>query len=268
MTVKKISVFICALLISAVFCFGAYAGEIGPGYTGWNQLPDGGWVYYIDGNRVVNQSIAVDGKQYYFDVNGRLQEAGAQTGDVTVAESVPEQQAQTQPAAQPTTQPAAQAASTGAQGETITPSQYVSEEWKGRANPYSTPDVVEVDIPKQHVWCYRNNVLVWDSYCTTGCVEKHTETPRGNFTIQAKQRQRYLMGPKDPVTGQPKWKNWVEYWMPFHNGCGLHDASWRKKYAGTIYVYAGSHGCVNLPPERVPDLYDRVYVGMPCIIHD
>jgi len=33
-------------------------------------------------------------------------------------------------------------------------------------------------------------------------------------------------------------------------------------------VYAGSHGCVNLPQERVPDLYERVYVGMPVIVHD
>lgn len=235
------------LLISSI-SITAFAADIGPGYTGWNQLADGSWEYYVSGEKVINQSIVVDGKQYYFDTNGKFHESGdvvnTQTDTTQTTENV------------------------ATQGNEITPSVYVSEEWKNRANPYDMPDVVEVDIPKQHVWCYRNNVLVWDSYCTTGCVEKGTETPRGNFTIQAKQRQRYLMGPKDPVTGEPKWKNWVEYWMPFHNGCGLHDASWRKKFAGTIYVYAGSHGCVNLPPERVPDLYDRVYVGMPCIVHD
>ncbi len=263
MKAKKFLVLICTVLFAAGLGFTVYAGEVGPGYTGWNQLPDGSWEYYDGGHKIVDQSFTVDGKQYIFDSSGKLQEADAQKGNVLITDSVPGHGA-----AGTNQETPAQTAAPAAAGDTVTVSQYVSAEWKNRPNPYSTPDVVEVDIPKQHVWCYRNNVLVWDSYCTTGCVKKHTETPRGNFTIQAKQRQRYLMGPKDPATGQPKWKNWVEYWMPFHNGCGLHDASWRKKFAGTIYQYAGSHGCVNLPPERVKDLYDRVYVGMPCIIHD
>ena len=56
--------------------------------------------------------------------------------------------------------------------------------------------------------------------------------------------------------------------MPFHNGQGLHDATWRGAFGGNIYTYGGSHGCVNLPLDIAAQLYNLVYVGMPVIVHN
>ena len=32
---------------------------------------------------------------------------------------------------------------------------------------------------------------------------------------------------------------------------GIHDASWRDTFGGTIYKTSGSHGCINVPPAFV-----------------
>ena len=56
--------------------------------------------------------------------------------------------------------------------------------------------------------------------------------------------------------------------MPFNGGIGLHDANWRSKFGGTIYQNSGSHGCVNLPPDKAAALYDLVYTGIPVICYN
>lgn len=234
--------FILSLCLLSAIPAMADSSGFGPGYTGWHQAADGRWTYLTEGSLVKDQWLEIGGKNYCFDAEGYYVEG---------SENV-----------------AAEATTGQAQEIAVPPAgSFVQEQYIGRANPYPQyPDLVEVDIANQHVFCYVNNVLMWDSYCVTGCVEKGTETPVGTFSIQSKERERYLMGPKD-ASGNPKWKNWVDYWMPFHDGCGLHDASWRDKFAGTIYQYAGSHGCVNLPQDRTPYLYNLVYVGMPVVVH-
>ena len=54
--------------------------------------------------------------------------------------------------------------------------------------------------------------------------------------------------------------------MPFYNGCGFHDASWRSSFGGDIYKYDGSHGCINLPPSVAPTFYNYVRTGMPVVV--
>ena len=39
------------------------------------------------------------------------------------------------------------------------------------------------------------------------------------------------------------------------DGVGLHDASWRKKFGGDIYLTDGSHGCINMPYEPVAYIF-------------
>ena len=46
--------------------------------------------------------------------------------------------------------------------------------------------------------------------------------------------------------------------MPFWNGYGLHDAPWRDEFGGTIYKTNGSHGCINLPPEKAEQLFSII----------
>ena len=46
--------------------------------------------------------------------------------------------------------------------------------------------------------------------------------------------------------------------MPFNGGIGLHDASWRGSFGGTIYKNGGSHGCINLPYSKAQAIYNII----------
>ena len=59
----------------------------------------------------------------------------------------------------------------------------------------------------------------------------------------------------------------VTYWMPFNGGQGMHDASWRGTFGGTIYKYSGSHGCVNMPPKKAGKVYKTVEAGFPVVVY-
>ena len=55
--------------------------------------------------------------------------------------------------------------------------------------------------------------------------------------------------------------------MPFNGGIGLHDATWRSKFGGDIYVTNGSHGCINLPKDKAEKIYDIIDKNMPIIVY-
>ena len=125
---------------------------------------------------------------------------------------------------------------------------------------------VEVDLTGQHVFLVQDGQVVWDAPCVTGSVARGTITPPGIFSLKYKERNRVLRGAKR-ADGSYEYESPVSYWMPFNGGIGLHDANWRGNFGGTIYQRSGSHGCVNLPPSKVPALYDMVYPGIPVICY-
>ena len=121
---------------------------------------------------------------------------------------------------------------------------------------------VEVSIGDQHVWYVKNGEIVMDSDCVTGNVSRGNDTPRGAFYIFETARNRTLR-PKGSKTG-----SFVNVWMPFSpDRCGLHDATWRDKFGGDIYLTNGSHGCVNLPKQFALALFEEAYVGLPVIVY-
>lgn len=126
---------------------------------------------------------------------------------------------------------------------------------------------VEVDLSGQHVYMTKDGAVVWDAPCVTGNVSKNYTTPPGLYSLTYKQRDRVLRGQKQ-ADGKYEYETPVSYWMPFNGGIGLHDANWRSKFGGTIYQNSGSHGCVNLPPEKAAALYDLVYTGIPVICYN
>ena len=67
---------------------------------------------------------------------------------------------------------------------------------------------------------------------------KINATPTGAYGVTYTEKNATLRGEnyETPVT----------YWMPFAGNVGMHDAYWRSKFGGSIYKYAGSHGCINL----------------------
>ena len=123
---------------------------------------------------------------------------------------------------------------------------------------------VQVDLGGQHVYMVKDGTVVWDAPCVTGNVSKDYTTPAGIYSLTYKEKDRILRG-KKLDNGKYEYESHVDYWMPFNGGIGLHDASWRSKFGGTLYQTGGSHGCINLPPQKAPALYDLVYKGIPVL---
>lgn len=116
-----------------------------------------------------------------------------------------------------------------------------------------------VSIPKQKLWYYKNGKLKLSSKVVTGKRYKY-DTPRGTFKVIWKSRNIYLIG--------PDYKSFVNYWMLIDKKrqIGLHDASWRDTFGGSIYKYNGSHGCINLPYQTAKKLYRTVPRGTVVIV--
>ena len=124
---------------------------------------------------------------------------------------------------------------------------------------------VEADLSNQHVYYYENGQLVLDTPCVSGTkYDSSRHTVLGLYSIYYKQRNRTLRGPM--VNGAPSYTSFVNFWMPFYRGYGLHDASWRGSFGGTIYYSSGSHGCINLPYNAAATLYEHTEVGTPVIV--
>ena len=116
---------------------------------------------------------------------------------------------------------------------------------------------VIIDLSDQRLWLYDNNDLLLSTSIVTG--KNDTPTRKGLFKIYKKQTDRYLTG--------EDYRAYVNYWMPFDGGIGMHDASWRKKFGGNIYIKDGSHGCVNIPKNIADDIFEEVEVGTKVLVH-
>ncbi len=119
-------------------------------------------------------------------------------------------------------------------------------------------DFVEVSILDQKLWLFKDGQLVLETSVVTGNEKYNRATPKGRYHILHKTTDRVLRG--------PGYASFVKYWMPFYQGYGLHDATWRRRFGANIYQNAGSHGCVNIPPKMAPVVYNNVYVGMDVIV--
>ena len=118
--------------------------------------------------------------------------------------------------------------------------------------------LIDVNITSQKLTYFVNGAPVLISDIVTGNNSGHN-TPTGTFSIYSKQTSRTLKG--------PGYSAYVNYWMPFYKGFGLHDATWRGSFGGSIYQGNGSHGCVNMPKSTAEALYNTVNIGTPVVIH-
>ena len=132
------------------------------------------------------------------------------------------------------------------------------------AKSRSTNDIgnsyIEVDLTKQHVWVYNDGNMVADSDCVSGNMSLNYGTPAGIYQITYKERNATLVG--------EGYSSPVDYWMPFNGNIGLHDASWRNgQFGGNIYMTSGSHGCINLPPEKAAIIFEKIEKAMPVVCY-
>ena len=129
---------------------------------------------------------------------------------------------------------------------------------------------VDVDLTEQHARYYdAKGDLQWESDFISGS-PKHS-TPTGIYYLKALQRHQTLIGKPDPETKKPEYETPVDYWMPFiGNAVGFHDAPWQSSAAFADpagYTYTGSHGCINLPPDKAKDLFGILKVGDAVVVH-
>lgn len=128
---------------------------------------------------------------------------------------------------------------------------------------------IEVNLTEQHLYYYQKGKVVMDTDIVSGRMTRDRFTPPGVFFLTYKTKDRILRGAPGP-DGQPSYQSHVNFWMPFNGGIGLHDASWRSSYGGTIYKYSGSHGCINLPYNAAKKIYELIDKETPivCVYND
>ena len=116
---------------------------------------------------------------------------------------------------------------------------------------------VVVDLSEQRLYLYNKDELYFITPVTTG--KDSTPSDIGLFEIYDKETNRYLVG--------ADYKSFVNYWMPYNRGEGLHDATWRSVFGTQGYKTNGSHGCINMPLDITDDIYENVSVGTKVLVH-
>ena len=126
---------------------------------------------------------------------------------------------------------------------------------------------IEIDLSRQHLWAYIDGELYLESDIVSGVVDGKHETPVGVNCIWSMERDQTLTGTK---TGdQPEYETPVKYWMPIdYKGVGMHDAPWRGAFGGDIYISAGSHGCINLPPSVAEEIFKAYETMTPVVVYE
>ena len=142
-------------------------------------------------------------------------------------------------------------------------------------NKYDTmelpPKLVVVDLSDQNAKLWDGNDLLVDTPVVTG--KESTPTYEGYFEIYDKGTDALLQG-----------EYFVDYWMPFDGGRGLHDAErheeydedgnlihshgWRypEEFGTEAYQWAGSHGCVNMLNNAAQTIYEEAEVGTKVLV--
>lgn len=118
---------------------------------------------------------------------------------------------------------------------------------------------VEIDMGEQMMYYYQNGELQIETPVVTGNTSRRMGTPSGVNYVYLKQKDRILRG--------EGYASHVNFWMPVKGNIGIHDASWRSKYGGTIYQTNGSHGCINTPYNAMVQMYEMVEVGTPVVMY-
>ena len=125
---------------------------------------------------------------------------------------------------------------------------------------YVNGDFIVISLSDQKLWLVRNGRIISRIGIVSG--KPVSPTVRGNFRVLSKEYSRILRG--------PGYASWVQYWMPFHGGYGIHDANWQPYSAfsnSSYYRWGGSHGCVNVHPSKMGYIYSNSYVGMRVIVY-
>ncbi|MDO4619388.1 MAG: peptidoglycan binding domain-containing protein [Lachnospiraceae bacterium] len=121
---------------------------------------------------------------------------------------------------------------------------------------------VEIDLQEQYMWVWKDGEVVVETEIVSGLPVYGRITYLGCYSIKS-MAEHVVLG-DIAVEG---YETEVNYWVKFNGGEGLHDASWREEFGGSIWKYNGSHGCVNVPPWVMSSVYANVEVGEAVVIY-
>ncbi len=145
-------------------------------------------------------------------------------------------------------------------------------QYSRRAHAYAKDGIdwgntyIEIDIGAQKVYIVKDGQVVHETNTVTGDISDGNGTPEGIFQLTYKTTNAVLRGDRLP-DGSYSYESPVKFWMPFNGGIGLHDASWRSTFGGSIYRTNGSHGCINLPYNSAKEIYNFIEADTPIICH-
>lgn len=117
---------------------------------------------------------------------------------------------------------------------------------------------IEVDLGRQKLYYYEDGTLRVETDVVSGNMRRRMGTPEGVNFVYNKQKNRILRGEGYTTP--------VKFWMPVKDAIGIHDADWREEFGGDLYQTGGSHGCVNVPPDVMAELYEMVEIGTPVVM--
>ena len=127
----------------------------------------------------------------------------------------------------------------------------------GYANTYD--EFVLVDLSEQKLYYYDLGVELKFNV-TTGDLATNHSTPTGVFSITAKESNTTV---KEGDMGEVA----VGYWMEFKGSTyGIHDASWRSEFGGSIYKKNGTPGCIVCKKANMKKLYEKAGMGCKFIV--
>ena len=115
---------------------------------------------------------------------------------------------------------------------------------------------VVIDISSQNLKLYNDKNIEINTSVVTGNNENPSDI--GLFSIYSKRQNTYLKG--------EDYSRFVNYWMAYNGGEGIHDAYWRNSFGGNIYKKRGSHGCINMPLTDAEELYENVKIGTKVLV--
>lgn len=124
-------------------------------------------------------------------------------------------------------------------------------------------DLIEVHYNEQMLYFYQDGALAMSSPIVSGN-EENGIIPPGTYYVT-------FMAQGLTLTGAD-YSDYVDYWIGFDNAAGewnagtligFHDASWRHgEFGGDIWRTDPSHGCINMPTDKVAFLYANVENGV------
>ncbi len=135
--------------------------------------------------------------------------------------------------------------------------------WEQRAFTEGTDDIgntyIEIDYTGQHLYYYVDGELAVESDVVTGRLSNGNGSPDGVFKVISRKSPATLVG--------EDYESDVTYFLPFAYNVGMHDADWRSSFGGEIYKTNGSHGCVNMPYDKIEEIFEQVEIGTPVIAY-